>query len=186
MISCSIKGVRITFDFGFFMVLAFFSLSDPYGLALSVMCACIIHEAGHIITALVCGVDIREVHFRTEGIRMLTDRRINALSKDIPIFLSGPLFNIFAAILYYIKGSFDPFAVNMVMGCYNLLPFSKLDGGALLSEILEWFGIFSPIVMRVTAVLSASAIILSFILTDTGSVILYVMLIFLAVSEFCY
>ena len=186
MIGFSIKGVKFTFDFGFFMVLAFFSLFDPYGLAVCVLCAGIIHESGHIIAAVLRGVDIREVHFRAEGIRMVTDKRINAFFADVMILLSGPLFNIVSAILYYISGNYESFAVNMTMGCYNLLPFSKLDGGAFLSGILECFGIFSPVAMRIIAVLTASLIILSFIFTGTGSIILCITLIFLAVSEFCY
>ncbi len=186
MIDFNIKGVRLTFDFGFFMVLAFFSLFDIYGLALCVLCACIIHESGHIITAVLCGVDIRAVHFRAEGIRIVTDRRINALSKDALILLSGPLLNLAAAILYYIIGDDAAFSVNLIMGCYNLLPFSKLDGGALLYEMLEWSGIFSTVVMRISAVITALAVILFFILSDAGNIILYITLIFLAVSEFCY
>ena len=186
MIGFRIKGIRFGFDFGFFMALAFFSLFDSYGLAVCVLCASVIHESGHIITAVLCGVEITAVYFRAEGIRMVTDRRIKPFSKDALILLSGPVFNLAAAMLYYYEGQYDSFAVNLVIGCYNLLPFSKLDGGALLSEVLEWFGIFSPVVMRALSLIFAAGLMLFFSFTGTGSIILYITLIFLAVSEFCY
>ena len=186
MIGFCVKGLKLTFDFGFFMVLAFFSLFDPYGLAVYVLCACIIHESGHIIAAALCGVDIKAVHFHAGGIRMVTAGGITAFYRDMLILLSGPLFNIIAALLFYSAGSYVPFSVNLVIGCYNLLPFSRLDGGAILSEILERYGIFPPVVMKTAAAAAALLISLFFIFSERGSIILYITLIFLAVSEFCY
>ena len=186
MIGFDIKGIKISFDFGFFTVMALLFLVNPYGLAVSIICACIIHESGHIVTAVLCNVSIKEIGFRVGGIRIRTAGRINTFSGDMLILLSGPLLNILFSLVYYLNGNYAAFSVNIIMGAYNLLPFSGLDGGAILAEVLNHKGIFSTIVLKTGAVITALGIALLLYYTGRGSIMMYISLTFLVLSEFCY
>ena len=59
---------------------------------------------------------------------------------DICILIAGPFANIVTAFfsIYLSGGSINIFSViNLVLGIFNLLPFSKLDGGCILILLAE-------------------------------------------------
>lgn len=185
MISLRIRGVVLNFEFSFFVVMALmFILCEPQLIAV-IAGGCIIHEGGHIFAAAVSGVRIERVCFAAGGIRIFTEKRINSLSKDIFLLLSGPCFNLLAALAYYNSGEYLPYSVNLVLGLYNLLPFSCLDGGCVLGELLEYEGIFSDKPMKIIGVLSGVSVGILLGLWGIGRFEVYVVPAFLCVSEFC-
>ena len=186
MISFKIGKLKISFEFGFFAVVALFCLLDAPELALSAVCACIVHECGHILMSVLCNVKIEKVVFWAGGVRMQTESKMLKLSNDILILLSGPIFNFISAVFYYLSGCYSPFSVNLILGLFNLLPFTSLDGGAIIKKIFEYYEVPSDIILKIISLLSAILIILFFYFTGTGSFTGYLTIIFLAICELIY
>ena len=78
------------------------------------------------------------------------------------------------------------FSVNLILGLFNLLPFSNLDGGAVLRKILEHYELNSSLIMKAVAIISAAIIIAFFYIFNTGNITGYITVILLTVYEFCY
>lgn len=186
MISFKMGDIRLSFEFGFFAVLALFCLLDAPELALSAICACIIHECGHILSTVLCGIKINKIIFWTGGVKIQTDSRLTSLSSDIFILLSGPFFNLISAGFYYLSGCYSPFSVHLVLGLFNLLPFSNLDGGAVIRKVLEYNELTPDRLMKIIGIISTLLIILFFYFTGTGSFTGYITIIYFLICEFIY
>lgn len=183
MISFKICKIILSFEFGFFAAVTLFCLLDAPELALSAVCAAAIHEGGHIFAAFLCDMNIKKITFWAGGIRIETEGKIKSLSKDIFILISGPAFNFIAALFYFRTECYSPFSVNIILGLFNLLPFSTLDGGAILKKSLEHLNIFSDMPLKFIAFTAAISVIAFFYTTDTGSFTGYLTIIFLLICE---
>ena len=184
MINFNIKDFRLSFDFSFFAVAALFCLLDAPELALTAMCACIIHETGHYICAVISGVKIERIIFWAGGVKMVSDIGMKPFFREICVLLFGPLFNFLAALFYYLSADINAFSINLSLGLFNLLPFSSLDGGSIIEKMLGFVGVEAGNYMRVISVLSAAAIIFFFAVSGTGNITGYMTLILLAIYEF--
>ncbi len=186
MITIRAGKVKIIFNFGFFLAVSLFCLIDTKGVALCTFCSCIIHEIGHIMAAILCNVKIEKISFGFGGIKMVSEGKIKGLGSDIFVLLSGPFFNITAALFYYHLGCYTAFSVNLILAVFNLLPFSNLDGGAVLRKILEFSQLNAGFLMKFTAVISAVAVCGLLYFSSVGNIFIYAVIIFLAVSELIY
>lgn len=186
MIVLKAGKIKIIFRFGFFFAAALFCLIDTAELAVCVFCSCIIHEIGHIAAAVLCNVKIEKITFDFGGIKMVSECKIKSLGSDIFILLSGPFFNIAAAFLYYNSECYTSFSVNLILALFNLLPFSPLDGGAILKKSLEYFCLSADLVIKVTAVLAALAVCILMYSFSVENILVYAVIIFLGVCEIIY
>lgn len=99
--------------------------------------ACILHEIGHITALRLTGGELKSIELSSSGIKMYTSP-CSSVRDGIFVLLSGPAVNL---ILYGIltvcgiKGFLPLF--NLAEGLFNLLPYSMLDGGAVLNLIAE-------------------------------------------------
>lgn len=186
MISLRAGNVRLDFQFGFFMTSALFCLIDSFDTALLVLCACIIHEIGHIAAAVLCNVKIERVTFGLCGIKMQSEAKITALSKEIFILLSGPAVNLLAALFYFYMEMYIPFSVNLIIGLFNLLTFSNLDGGTIIKKIFEHAEINTYLFMRILAVLTGFFLCMFFAVFSISNFMIYAVIIFFTVCEFFY
>ncbi len=185
MINFKLGSVKLIFKFEFFMSVALFCLIDNAGIALSTLCACIIHEIGHIIASVICNVKIEKITFNFGGIKMLSEGKITGLSKDIFILLCGPAMNFLAAFFYFYMGLYISFSVNLILGTFNLLPFSTLDGGVVLKKLFERADINENIIKAI-AVLLAVGVCIFLAFADVRNPMIYAVIIFLAVCEIIY
>lgn len=98
---------------------------------------CILHELGHILVAGYTGISVQRVSLTGTGIIMTADKNIAVPTKySFFVLMAGPAVNLFCAVIFFLAGKNPYFsAVNLALCVYNLLPFSFLDGGAVL-EIL--------------------------------------------------
>ena len=186
MIGFKIGSLKLIFRFGFFAAAALFCLIDTQGLALCTFCSCIIHETGHIIAAVLCNVKIEKIIFGFGGIKMVSECKIKSLRTDIFILLSGPLFNFAAAFFYFYCECYSAWSVNLILGAFNLLLFSGLDGGAIAEKILVYSGLDSRGIMKIAALLSAAAVCVILYFLSVENILLYAVIIFLAVCQFFY
>jgi Zn-dependent protease len=92
----------------------------------SVLAAAILHEAGHLVTALSLGVKVKRVGLNWRGPYIV--REPGTSIENTLISLAGPLFNLLLCILSYHTAPTFGF-VNGFLGVFNLLPFVPSSDG---------------------------------------------------------
>jgi stage IV sporulation protein FB len=105
----------------------------------------ILHEFAHIVVASKFGCKFNNVNISIFGAKVeLSDIDELTERKKIILYLAGPLFNIFMAMLmYYLHDYFkyefirNSLAVNLFLGIFNLLPAYPLDGSRICEILLS-------------------------------------------------
>ncbi|MDO5150203.1 MAG: hypothetical protein ACI4KB_06005 [Oscillospiraceae bacterium] len=140
MFSVKILNTVVSVNIGFLAVIALITLNggDYSGLSFA---ACMIHEAGHIAAVHLSGSGVKRISFGIKGISMYREEgMLISPSADIMILISGPAANLFTALMVFLfsreTGYF--FIINIILGIFNLLPFSVLDGGAAADIFFEY------------------------------------------------
>ena len=107
--------------------------------ALVILCL-LLHEVGHMLTAVALGVPVREFGLCVRG---AYNRRAHSGRRrtEILISFSGPLMNLFLAFpSHYLPVIGNQLALYNLMLCIvNLLPIPILDGGVILLLLIEMF-----------------------------------------------
>jgi Zn-dependent protease len=92
--------------------------------------AMVLHECGHVVTALMCGVKVKRVGLCRKG--FYTVREPGPKWSNVAVSAAGPLINLILAIMFW--NSMTTFAeVNLVACLYNLLPIPNSDGTRILA-----------------------------------------------------
>jgi Zn-dependent protease len=132
MIKIQSKSTLLTFHFTFFAAVTIMVLLKNSQIAIMGLCACLIHEFGHVIACKVCKVSIEEIEFCCTGlcIRKL-DKRNLTYSKELLILSSGIITNLFITAFFLVvpinEGKLFA-TVNMAIAVFNLLPLTNFDG----------------------------------------------------------
>lgn len=123
-------------------MLTFFSLYDKSGLFFLAFLTAIIHECGHIISAVILGLSIKSIYFLPYGIKMNLNIPLSLVSrmKKIILFASGSVTNIlcFVFICFISKNENVAAGIHLATAFFNLLPIGTLDGGRILKEIIAF------------------------------------------------
>ena len=129
-------GVKITINFGFVLVVCLISIFSPGQEIAYCFLFIIAHEIGHGIACKVIGAGIENIKFSPFGIsiNIQNEYKLQAC-KRVAIYLAGPVVNFVLAFL--LKGKIRYF--NFLIGGFNLLPVSALDGGRIV-EVLTGTG----------------------------------------------
>lgn len=101
--------------------------------------AAAIHETAHIAALKAVGAEIYKVRFYSTGLVIDYGGEITYL-EEIVCALAGPAISISAALIFSLaeKEWMHAFVgMNLLLGLFNLLPFSALDGGRALSMIYK-------------------------------------------------
>lgn len=127
-----IKSFTLDISFFTFAVVSLFVICNLQARFLYCFVAVIIHELGHMVAMKFCGIHISALKISPFDIRIIQSGRYKAsFSQDLFVAFSGPLANILSFfIFYYIDIRFS--IVSMLLGIFNLLPASSLDGGQIL------------------------------------------------------
>lgn len=179
----NIHRTRILLRFGFPASLALLFLCTDGGFLLRTLSVCFLHELGHGIAMLLTGAGIREIHLHAAGIRMRTAPQLLSKWQELLILLSGPAMNLLAAALLFLRfGCCEMASLHLCMGIFNLLPYSILDGGAVISCLADASPHVHHIRIAICVMLSLG---ISALLAcqSIRNPILYLMLLYLAVSE---
>lgn len=127
--------VRVNFSFLLFNALLF--LFCDAGMILSFYAVCALHELGHIAALKLTGGELRCVELSCFGIRMTAAPAADT-KRGAAVLLSGPMANLALYVLLEGLGHGGRMAsLSLAAGVFNLLPFSCLDGGALLEMLAE-------------------------------------------------
>lgn len=128
----------MTCSSGFLLVAALLVYLDGQNIVLWYAAACVIHEMGHWIAVVLFGGRVRALRLTAVGAEMKLDSYC-ALSfkKELLAALAGPFVNILFAFFFSKIGWYLFAGINLSMGVINLLPVEPLDGGRILSCILN-------------------------------------------------
>lgn len=150
-------------------------------LLLQTFSVCLLHELGHGIVMLLTRAGLQRICFCASGVRLCTGSRLLPVSRLIPVYLSGPAVNFAAALLLW-RIMPETAALHLCMGCFNLLPYRVLDGGAVLRCLLEQHTVAQHVLTVCCMVLSA-ALLAILVVLHLKNPVLYLMILYLSVEE---
>lgn len=120
------------------------------------------HEAAHMFSAIAIGLKVSHITFYPFGVNLsLKNKMVYSLADEIILYVSGPLLNIFTALVSITVYKHIPseglrffYISNMMLFVMNMLPAIPLDGGVILKKCLMYrFG--SNLAKRIMTVISA-------------------------------
>lgn len=135
MIRLKLGNYLLNFDFTFFAVMALFCCLDSGGFGFMSVSACALHEFGHLIAMKIKREKVSGITFYGGGIKIGREKQ----SSSVLVILGGIAVNfVLAAVCLFIKSEYMNIfgMINLVIGLFNLLPISCLDGKQLLDLIL--------------------------------------------------
>lgn len=135
------KGKRLRIQPMAFVVLLWMLLTDRGGIALMTLTAAILHEAGHIVAALLLHVPLRDLRLDLLGARLEVHGRILSYGEEWLLCAAGPLTSLALAALASPLWHLGSLAVSfscasLILGALNLLPICGFDGGRMLESFL--------------------------------------------------
>lgn len=124
------------------LLVAVFALLAPTVCLMAVLLAAICHEMGHYLALRLCGGRVEGVSVSAFGAQMcIRQRERLSYGREALSVAAGPLVNVTLSWLLSMAGAWREelylFAgAQLILGIFNLLPLTALDGGRLL-----WIGI---------------------------------------------
>ncbi len=100
------------------------------------LCACFLHECGHLAAFLATGYPPRALVFELTGIRLVPPEHCPRFWHALLIQSAGILTNGVMAITLYWFGRETASAVHFLLGCFSALPLATLDGGQIVLLVL--------------------------------------------------
>lgn len=123
---------KLEFSGSFFLIWAWLNYMDRQGIVPLAMVACIIHELGHYLAVKWLGGEVRYIRLTGIGAEMALAHPMSYWREGVSA-LSGPGVNLLLAAFCCQMGWGIEFSgINLVLGCFNLLPAGRLDGGRAL------------------------------------------------------
>lgn len=112
--------------------------------------AALCHELGHFTALYAAGAKIERIRLTAFGAEILADTRFLPYGREILCTLAGPATNLLLAVLLaQWAGAYLAAGANLLLGCFNLLPVSSLDGGRALYLAVSWA--FGPLTADVVS-----------------------------------
>lgn len=123
---------RVEVTGGFLLLAAWMNYLDQQMIVPASMLACLIHELGHLAAIRRVGGRVTSVRLTVIGAELVLKRPLGYWQEGVAA-LAGPGANFAAALLFshWPWGSLFS-GLNLVMGCFNLMPIGQLDGGRAL------------------------------------------------------
>ena len=122
---------------GFLILAAWLNYVDRQGLFLIGLMSCVLHECGHLAVLHILRKPIRKIRLTVSGAEICM---VHGLSygEELAAAAMGPAVNIFlAGLLCHVPGMEAAAGMNLILGCFNLLPMESLDGGRILHSVLS-------------------------------------------------
>lgn len=160
-------GTKIYISFFFMAAVTLMLATDRTGFMLPTLFAVIAHEAAHLFIMWV--LDCAPLSVRLIPASVQINRKFSfSPQNDILIAAAGPAANlILSACLYFNYAAFSNLTVlyyallNLIIGCFNLLPVRGLDGGTIIYTLIcKWKGSDkAALIMRIITLILAVAVI---------------------------
>lgn len=133
-----IKDSLIVIDYLFFFTLSFLLLFNS-GTTIIVLLLSLFHEAGHVVALLACKGRIKLLKLSAFGMVMVPYDDNLSMTEEMLFVLAGPAVNIIismATLPFHNEKMAQISALSLLLGMFNLIPVSSLDGGKALSNFL--------------------------------------------------
>ena len=144
---------------GFFLLIAIaWYLDRGAEVILWALLACVVHELGHIVAAVLLKGRIRRLKLSAVGMELhFQHRGVLSYGAENMLALSGPIANLLMGAVAYALEMWIPAVISAVVGGFNLIPILPLDGGRVMHNVLTSF--LSPpwpehVIMVVTGILA--------------------------------
>ena len=128
------KETKIRISTAFLIFICGYAVYDPWDSFWPFLISVGLHEAFHILMLRRLGYPVSGLHCTAQGLEIKTSP--TGYKDELWIASAGPVANCFLLVLsvgrYPLMG-----LINLVLICYNLLPFYPLDGGRILRCILR-------------------------------------------------
>lgn len=138
-------GTEVYISFLFAAVIAFMLATDRTGLVIPTIFAVFIHEAGHLLAMWAADCAPRRIRLIPASVQIVRSFSAKPYA-ETAITVCGPVANLVVFFALYINylvfGRQDILVfgmLNLIIGAFNLLPVSGLDGGTLLCLLLSKF-----------------------------------------------
>ncbi|MBQ5765036.1 MAG: site-2 protease family protein [Clostridia bacterium] len=169
MLDFRLFGIRFSVSVGFLGLLCLMLYIDKSGLMLPTLLSTLFHEFGHLLSLLMLNLKPKGVVFKVGAISIIGSFALNTRG-ELFLNLAGPILNFLLFFIFFgcylILGTAftrDFALINLVLGVFNLLPVTGLDGGSIVSILL--LKILKPLTANtVCIIISAITILLIFIL----------------------
>lgn len=122
---------------GFLLLAAWLNYMDTDGVFWLVLAGCTVHELGHLTVLALLDTEIRIFRLTATGAEIGLSGMLT-WPEEFAAAFSGPLANLFtAAIACRFDGGTLFAGINLALGCFNLLPSRRLDGGRAVMALLS-------------------------------------------------
>lgn len=120
---------RVEATGGFLLLVAWLNYLDRSLLVPLALCACAVHELGHIFVIRLVGESIKGIRLTVIGAELMLDRPLGYWQEGL-CALAGPGANLLLALVCCNFRDGLTFAgLNLALAVFNLLPVGRLDGG---------------------------------------------------------
>lgn len=128
---------RVEVTPGFLVLAAWLNYMDDQGILLPVLCSCGLHELGHLLLLRLMKNDVKQIRITAVGAEIQVRKSMSYLG-EMAAALAGPGVNLaLAGLLCRVPGGEMAAGLNLVLGCFNLLPVGQLDGGRAIKCLLS-------------------------------------------------
>lgn len=191
MIEIPLRRFSVCFRFDFFAAVAVIMLCGGNSWTILGFCACILHEFGHIAAMIYFGQPVKKIVFYAAGILIVRGENelLIPTKENIIILLSGCAVNF---LIYGISSGlytmYEFGLINLIIGLFNMLPLSMLDGGKIISAaahgLLNEYAaqVFDKSLNAANAVLAISAAAV-FYFAGAGNFTVYLTLLYLLAAS---
>ncbi|MCL5071573.1 MAG: M50 family metallopeptidase [Actinobacteria bacterium] len=141
------KNIRLKVDPFFLAVLPVMIITGYLTEYILILISIILHEAGHIISALLLGRKLHYVKLLPAGLNASLSGENSSAWRNLAIYACGPAVNALLAAIVISAGRHNPgrtyytdffILVNICLGIFNMIPVLPLDGGRIIREILAF------------------------------------------------
>lgn len=138
-----IRNTEVKISFTFFALILLFSTNNNFRMYLLFLIVGLIHESVHLFFIFKFSAAPEKITVSLFGANIVRNSSTSVKNtEEFIINISAPFFNLFLGFLMYVSTVsktllINEFVViNIVLGCFNLLPFYNLDGGNALRNLL--------------------------------------------------
>lgn len=119
------------------LLAAWLNYVDTQRILLPVLAGCALHELGHLAALTLLDARIKLIRLTAVGAEIRIEGSLS-WPGELAAALSGPAANLLCASIFcQIEGGAPFGGINLALGCFNLLPARRLDGGRALSALLS-------------------------------------------------
>lgn len=120
---------RVEATGGFLLLVAWLNYLDRSLLVPLALCACAVHELGHIFVIRLVGESIKGIRLTAIGAELMLARPLGYWQEGL-CALAGPGANLLLALVCCnFRGGLTFAGLNLALAVFNLLPVGRLDGG---------------------------------------------------------